>query len=70
MASYQDISFPRDWFNTYLQTPPNPTQHVPGNTRKIRKRVQQTDLLGNPLWKCDGTPKWTSVVIDRPEPPQ
>ena len=73
MASHchQYISFPRGWFNTYPQTQPNTTQHnnVPGNSRKVRKRVQKTDLLGNTLWKSDGTPKWTSILVDKPEPP-
>ena len=69
MANYQEISFPRGWFNTYPQTQPNPAQHIPENTRKIRKRVQQTDLLGNPLWKSDGTPKWTTCFVDPPSRP-
>ena len=70
-TSHQDISFPRGWFNTYPQTQPNPTQHnnVPGIFRKVRKRVQKTDLLGNTLWKSDGTPQWTSILVDKPEPP-
>ena len=70
-TSHQDISFPRGWFNTYPQTQPNPTQHnnVPGKFRKVRKRVQKTDLLGNTLWNCDGTPQWTSILVDKPEPP-
>ena len=69
MASYQDISFPNGWFNTYPQTQPNPTQHVPGKFRKVRKRVQKEDILENPLWKSDGTPQWTSILVDKPEPP-
>ena len=69
MASYQEISFPDGWFNTYPQTQPNPTQHVPGKFRKVRKRVQKEDLLGNKLWKADGTPQWTSILVDKPEPP-
>ena len=43
---HEAISFPRG-FNTQ----PNPTQHnnVPGNSRKVEKRVQKTDPLGNKL---------------------
>ena len=62
---HQDISFPRG-FNTYPQTQHN---NVPRNSRKIEKRVQKTDLLGNTLWNSDGTPKWTSILVDKPEPP-
>ena len=42
---------------------------MPRNSRKIEKRVQKTDLLGNKLWKSDGTPQWTSILVDKPEPP-
>ena len=62
---HEAISFPRG-FNTHPQTQHN---NVPGNSRKVRKRVQKTDLLGNTLWKSDGTPKWTSILVDKPEPP-
>ena len=48
MASYQDISFPSGWFNTYPQTQPNPTQHVPGNSKRVRKGVHATDKPEQP----------------------
>ena len=48
MASYQDISFPSGWFNTYPQTQPNTTQHVPGNSKRVRKGVHATDKPEQP----------------------
>ena len=59
---HQAISFPRG-FNTYPQTQHN---NVPRNSRKIEKRVQKEDPLGNKLWKSDGTPQWTSISVDQP----
>ena len=48
MASYQEISFPDGWFNTYPQTQPNPTQHVPKKSEKVKKGVHATNKTEQP----------------------
>ena len=48
MASYQDISFPSGWFNTYPQTQRNPTQHVPKKSKKVKKGVHATNKTEQP----------------------
>ena len=50
MANYQDISFPEGWFNTYPQTPPNKTQHVPKKSQTTKRPDKQTDML-QPVYK-------------------
>ena len=52
--------------NTYTQ---NQHNNMARTSRKIEKRVQKEDPLGNKLWKSDGTPQWTSILVDKPEPP-
>ena len=48
MDSYQEISFPDGWFNTYPQTQPNPTQHVPRNSKRVKKGVHATNKTEHP----------------------
>ena len=48
MASYQEISFPNGWFNTYPQTQPSPTQHVPKKSKKVKKGVHATNKTEQP----------------------
>ena len=48
MASNQEISFPDGWFNTYPQTQPNPTQHVPRNSKRVKKGVHATNKTEQP----------------------
>ena len=45
MANYQEISFPEGWFNTYPQTPPNKTQHVPKKSQTKNRPDKQADIL-------------------------
>ena len=50
MANYQEISFPEGWFNTYPQTPPNKTQHVPKKSQTTNRPDKQPDIL-QPVYK-------------------
>ena len=45
MANYQEISFPEGWFNTYPQTPPKKTQHVPKKSQTTNRPDKQPDIL-------------------------
>ena len=45
MANYQEISFPEGWFNTYPQTPPKKTQHVPKKSQTTNRPDKLPDIL-------------------------
>ena len=50
MTRYQEISFPEGWFNTYPQTPPKKTQHVPKKSQTTNRPDKQPDIL-QPVYK-------------------
>ena len=50
MTNYQEISFPEVWFNTYPQTPPKKTQHVPKKSQTTKRPDKQADIL-QPVYK-------------------
>ena len=45
MTRYEEISFPEGWFNTYPQTPPKKTQHVPKKSQTTNRPDKQPDIL-------------------------
>ena len=53
MTNYQEISFPEGWFNTYPQTPPKKTQHVPKKSQTTNRPDKLPDIhnLIQPVYK-------------------
>ena len=53
MTRYQEISFPEGWFNTYPQTPPKKTQHVPKKSQTTNRPDKLPDIhnLIQPIYK-------------------
>ena len=58
-GTHQATSFPVAYNNQHTLNP-----HGMMSSRKVEKRVQKRDPLGNPLWKSDGKPQLTTILVD------
>ena len=57
---HQASSFPVG-LNSYTQN-----QIGTMSSRRVEKRVQKEDPLGNKLWKSNGQPQMTTIYVDEP----